>query len=691
MNKNTIKSGFLMQKTNIVMAMLFLFVAMICALFIFMAYNTVENMKSSAIGYYEQQQMLIAKQTANSIETYMEFLIADALVTSRHPDLSSKDHEKIVGVLERMYERIAPTSKGIVLTRVDKKGMLLAKYEELPGNREKGIGVHFSNFTGFDSDDVIEVMKTHQRRISKPVVTPCGHRAVTLLFPIFDQDEFDGVLRVTLFIDETLLENFIAPIHFADTGHVHLIMDGMEFSHASDTIEKEQSFQTFENQDIIEKINNEEYGILRHNYKHITGVQETGETVVAAYHPARVLDKKWGLIVEMPEDEAYSSIENNLNKIWYSAFGIIISVIVSAMVIFFLLTKTLRKEIKEKTEELESVNFRLEDIVKNRTQELEKKSRELEMFSLNLVSQVEKKTKEIAKKLKKEEKTSKAMLYILERQKKTNTELLDAKNQLKKEKQNVEKKVVDRTKELEEEKEHVELLLEEKNQFVNQLSHDLRTPISPMLILLPIAIKHSKDKDTRYDLEVILKNVKYLNSLVDNTLNLARLQGNTMKFDIKTIDILQIVEEVMETNKTAYKQNNVVAVNNIKDRVFVLCDRLRVREIIENIQMNSVKFMSGGGTITFGAEKNKKEVIISISDTGIGIEKEKLEKIFEEFYKADESRHNLGGTGLGLSICKRMLKKMHGRIWVKSDGLNKGTTICFALPLGKRPDDKSVL
>ena len=172
MNKNTIKSGFLKQKTNIVMAMLFLFVAIVCALFIFMAYNTVENMKSSAIGYYEQQQMLIAKQTANSIETYMEFLIADALVTSRHLDLSSKDHEKIVGVLERMYERIAPTSKGIVLTRVDKKGMLLAKYEELPGNREKGIGVHFSNFTGFDSDDVIEVMKTHQRRISKPVVTP---------------------------------------------------------------------------------------------------------------------------------------------------------------------------------------------------------------------------------------------------------------------------------------------------------------------------------------------------------------------------------------------------------------------------------------------------------------------------------------------------------------------------------------
>ena len=107
--------------------------------------------------------------------------------------------------------------------------------------------------------------------------------------------------------------------------------------------------------------------------------------------------------------------------------------------------------------------------------------------------------------------------------------------------------------------------------------------------------------------------------------------------------------------------------------------------------MNSVKFMPGGRTITFGAEKNKKEVIVSISDTGIGIEKEKLEKIFEEFYKADESRHNLGGTGLGLSICKRMLKKMHGGIWVKSEGLNKGTTICFALPLGKRPDDKSVL
>ena len=517
---------------------------------------------------------------------------------------------------------------------------------------------------------------------------------VSVSAPILINNEFSGVVIVNFDAEEEIFKIMTQLPGMECAGEIYLIdKDGYMIT-PSKYLNNTFLVQKVDTRNANECLEHIVHSETEHELNVMAYDNYVGNDVLGVH--AHITEMQWCLLAEIDEAKAFESLVQ-LKKTILVVFPIII--ILTIMLSFFtarLVTLPLIN-LKKSAEEITKGNLDTK-IQMGTDDEIGVLSKSFELMRIevkksreSLEDKVHQKTKELAEKLNKEEKTSEAMLYILERQKKTNTELLDAKNQLKKEKQNVEKKVVDRTKELEEEKEHVELLLEQKNQFVNQLSHDLRTPISPMLTLLPIAIKHSKDKDTRYDLEVILKNVKYLNSLVDNTLNLARLQGNTMKFDIKTIDILQIVEEVIETNKTAYKQNNVVVVNNIKDRVFVLCDRLRVREIMENIQMNSVKFMPGGGTITFGAEKNKKEVIVSISDTGIGIEKEKLEKIFEEFYKADESRHNLGGTGLGLSICKRMLKKMHGGIWVKSDGLNKGTTICFALPLGKRPDDKSVL
>ncbi len=517
---------------------------------------------------------------------------------------------------------------------------------------------------------------------------------VSVSAPILINNEFSGVVIVNFDAEEEIFKIMTQLPGMECAGEIYLIdKDGYMIT-PSKYLNNTFLVQKVDTRNANECLEHIVHSETEHELNVMAYDNYVGNDVLGVH--AHITEMQWCLLAEIDEAKAFESLVQ-LKKTILVVFPIII--ILTIMLSFFtarLVTLPLIN-LKKSAEEITKGNLDTkiqmgtDDEIGVLSKSFELMRIEVKKSRASLEDKVHQKTKELAEKLNKEEKTSEAMLYILERQKKTNTELLDAKNQLKKEKQNVEKKVVDRTKELEEEKEHVELLLEQKNQFVNQLSHDLRTPISPMLTLLPIAIKHSKDKDTRYDLEVILKNVKYLNSLVDNTLNLARLQGNTMKFDIKTIDILQIVEEVIETNKTAYKQNNVVVVNNIKDRVFVLCDRLRVREIMENIQMNSVKFMPGGGTITFGAEKNKKEVIVSISDTGIGIEKEKLEKIFEEFYKADESRHNLGGTGLGLSICKRMLKKMHGGIWVKSDGLNKGTTICFALPLGKRPDDKSVL
>ena len=196
-------------------------------------------------------------------------------------------------------------------------------------------------------------------------------------------------------------------------------------------------------------------------------------------------------------------------------------------------------------------------------------------------------------------------------------------------------------------------------------SFDIQIIITILLLcLLPQNLKARKTK--------IIKN--------ENTIGLAN-NHVSIEFDKKPVNVSELIKDLMRANKTTYKQYNVNAVNNAKDNIFASADELRVREIIDNLVMNSLKFMSNGGTLTFNASyKSKKEVIFSVSDTGTGIEEEKITKIFEEFYKADESRHNLIGKGLGLSICKKLLEKMHGTIRAGSDGKNKGTTIYFTLP-----------
>ena len=688
------KTGQLKQKTNVTMAMLLISVILVSALFVYSAYQTSENMKSAAVQHYERQQMLIAKQTANSIELYTALVIENAEVTARHPDMSSEDHKKIEDALKRMYERLSPSSESLILTRLDRNGTLLVKYAKTEESRKKGIGTDITE-TKPDKNDIKEVIKTHKTRISEPFMCRIARTPViTILVPIFKDNEFDGILRVTIFIDESTTKKYITPINSGTTGHASLIISGMEFSSKAHEKEETPALHPYDNQDILEKIEKGEHNTI----KHTTPPAEENakpETMLTTYYPITIRDRNWGIIIEMPRDEAYACIQNNLNRIWYSTIGIIIFIIIIGIIFSSLLTKSLRQQVDDKTWELKNFNTKLEDIVKKRTEQLNQKTTELETLNAHLGKEVEKKTREITERLRKEEKTTKSILYILEKQKRINDlleksreeteqknkELTKAENALKKEKQNVEKKVIDRTKELKKEKEHVELLLDQKTQFVNQLSHDLRTPLTPMLTLLPVAIRYTKDKDTKHDLETILRNAKYLKRLVSNTLNLARLQNNALKFTPENTDISQTIKDVIDANKTTFEKNSIKVVNNTKRNTYAWTDPLRTREIIENLQMNSVKFMSEGGTLTFSAAKTINHLTISVSDTGIGIEKDKLKKIFEEFYKADESRHNIGGSGLGLSICKRMVEKMNGKIWAESKGKNTGSTVSFTLPL----------
>jgi len=272
---------------------------------------------------------------------------------------------------------------------------------------------------------------------------------------------------------------------------------------------------------------------------------------------------------------------------------------------------------------------------------------------------------------------------------KSNEELQKAEAKLKEFNMQLETKVKERTSELVTANEDIKKLLVVKDQFVNQVSHDLRTPLTPIMTLLPLIknqLTNVYDEKLQAELtemiDKVIGNAEYLSNIVTDTLSISRLDTGKVKLNMRSYDISEIVEEILSDNDIVFKDEKIKIINNIKDMPKVNVDKMRVREVINNIISNSIKFMEGRKEIVFSAESDNNFVTISVRDSGIGIRADLVVKIFEEFYKADPSRHE-HSSGLGLSICRRIIEKQDGKIWAESPGEGKGSTFKFTLPIYK--------
>jgi signal transduction histidine kinase len=237
----------------------------------------------------------------------------------------------------------------------------------------------------------------------------------------------------------------------------------------------------------------------------------------------------------------------------------------------------------------------------------------------------------------------------------------------------------------------LERLLDQKDEFIGQLGHDLKNPLTPLVGLLPMIADQEKDPTIKEHLNVIIHNVEYMRDLILKTLQLARLRSPNTKFDFENISLKKEVQTIVENLRLFLKDHHMKIINNIQDDLVVKADKLRLTELFNNLITNSVKYTPNeGGSITFDAKENDKMVTISVRDTGIGMTKEQLEQIFDEFYKADASRHEMDSSGLGLSICKRIVQRHGGKIWVDSPGPGKGSTFYFTLKKGDETENVSL-
>jgi len=253
--------------------------------------------------------------------------------------------------------------------------------------------------------------------------------------------------------------------------------------------------------------------------------------------------------------------------------------------------------------------------------------------------------------------------------------LIETENKLNELNRNLEQRVIDRTVE-------VNRLLLHKTKFVDNLAHDLGTPLTPLMALLPIIKEDVEKLETKGLVDTCIRNVEYIKRVVHNSQKLAELTSTDLY--LKKENLLELVNELQKKYDIVFKSCNIDVQNNINEGFFVKTERSRLLEVLDQVSSNAVNSMIEGGTLTFEArlveEKTGSFIDVVIRDTGVGLEREQTDHLFDEFYKVDESRHKLDSTGLGLAICRRVIEKHGGKIWADSHGKGTGTSIHFTIP-----------
>jgi len=261
---------------------------------------------------------------------------------------------------------------------------------------------------------------------------------------------------------------------------------------------------------------------------------------------------------------------------------------------------------------------------------------------------------------------------LTEKLKNTEQELIELKGA-------IEQKVIDRTVE-------VNKLLKDKIRFIDNLSHDLGTPLTPIITLLPIIKKEISDPKIIEMVDTCLRNAEYIKRVVNNARELAEI--GSIDLLLKKENLQEIINEMNKKYKDIFKSCNIEVENKIGSDVFIKTEKNRLMQIFDHITSNAVNSMiDKGGKLIFDSKTaNKNDAIfvqVSITDTGTGLTRDQIDRIFNEFYKTDDSRHKLDSTGLGLTICKTIIEKHGGKIWADSHGIGTGTTIYFTVPSDK--------
>ncbi|NJN44292.1 MAG: GAF domain-containing protein [Anaerolineae bacterium] len=226
-----------------------------------------------------------------------------------------------------------------------------------------------------------------------------------------------------------------------------------------------------------------------------------------------------------------------------------------------------------------------------------------------------------------------------------------------------------------------------KSSFLANMSHELRTPLNSIIGFTEIILEGIDGPLTEYmdgDLRIIQKNGRHLLSLINDVLDMAKIEAGRMSLSYERFTLQELLEDVVDITSSLAQNKNLDLTITPTDALEteIVADRIRLRQVLINVVGNAIKFTEVGG-VTLHSETKDGKLWVKIKDTGMGIPEENLETIFDHFSQVDTSTtRKAGGTGLGLPISRRLVELHEGRLWAESAGIpGEGSTVNLVLPI----------
>jgi signal transduction histidine kinase len=234
----------------------------------------------------------------------------------------------------------------------------------------------------------------------------------------------------------------------------------------------------------------------------------------------------------------------------------------------------------------------------------------------------------------------------------------------------------------EQHKKEIEELLRKKDDFINIASHELKTPMTSLKAYMQLLQRGNISTSPQLIATNSLKQIVRLEGIIGDMLQVSKLKNGKLIYQMRVIDFSEIIEETVSSLQVISPNHQLIIRNNLNSLIFG--DKNRLEQVLTNYITNAIKYSPQSNRVIIDSIIEDQQLIVSVKDFGIGIEKEHLNNLFERFYRADNTAMKYEGLGLGLYIASEIITQHGGNFWIESE-VNKGSTFYFKLPLNSVP------